>query len=60
MHHELEAALIRARAAGVQVLRATRCPNGRVLPTAGDAIPDSQGLSPVKARVALMLSLLPC
>lgn len=60
MHYELEAALIRAQAAGVQVLRATRCPNGRVLPTAGDAIPDSQGLSPVKARVALMLSLLPC
>jgi L-asparaginase len=59
VHHELEAALIRAHAAGVKVLRATRCASGRVLPTPGDSLPDSQGLSPVKARVALMLALLP-
>lgn len=58
VHHELEAALLRAQAAGVKVLRATRCPNGRVLPTPGSAIADSQGLSPVKARVALMLALI--
>ena len=59
VHHDLEAALIRAQAAGVKVLRATRCASGRVLPTPGNVLPDSQGLSPVKARVALMLALLP-
>lgn len=58
LHHELEAALLRAQAAGVKVLRATRCAQGRVLPKPGDALADSQGLSPVKARVAMMLSLL--
>ena len=58
VHHELEAALLRAQAAGVKVVRATRCPNGRVLPTPGSAIVDSMGLSPVKARVALMLALI--
>jgi L-asparaginase len=59
VHGELEAALIKAQARGVNVVRATRCTNGRVLPTPGNVLPDSQGLSPVKARVALMLALLP-
>lgn len=59
VHHDLEAALIRAQTAGLKVLRATRCASGRVLPTPGNPFPDSQGLSPVKARVALMLALLP-
>lgn len=59
VHQELEAALLRAQAAGVKVVRATRCASGRVLPTPGSLFPDSQGLSPVKARVALMLALLP-
>ena len=58
LHHELEAALLQAQAAGVRVVRATRCLEGRVLPRAGDAITDSQGLSPVKARVDLMLQLM--
>ncbi|UUZ75884.1 asparaginase [Polaromonas sp. P1(28)-13] len=58
LHHALEAALLKAQAAGVKVVRATRCLNGRVLSKPGDAIPDSQGLSPVKARVDLMLRLL--
>ncbi len=58
LHQALEAALLEAQAAGVRVVRATRCLNGRVLPKPGDSIPDSQGLSPVKARVALMLRLL--
>lgn len=58
LHHELEAALLQAQAAGVRVVRATRCLEGRVLPRAGDAIPDSQGLSPVKARVDLLLELI--
>ena len=58
LHHDLEAALMRAQAEGVRVVRATRCVNGRVLPKPGDLLPDSHGLSPVKARVALMLELL--
>jgi L-asparaginase len=58
LHHALEAALLRARSAGVRVVRSTRCLNGRVLPTPGDLFSDSQGLSPVKARIAMMLELL--
>lgn len=57
LHHDLEAALQRAAAQGVLVVRATRCAQGRVWPRPGDAWPDSQGLSPVKARLALMLTL---
>ena len=58
LHHALEAALLEAQAAGVRVVRATRCLDGRVLPKPGDVLADSQGLSPVKARVALMLALM--
>jgi L-asparaginase len=58
IHRDLEAALIRAQTTGVRVVRATRCANGRVLPAPGQSIPDSKGLSPVKARIALMLELL--
>lgn len=54
----LEAALLQARAQGVAVVRATRCARGQVLAHGGDLLPDSGGLSPVKARVALMLDLL--
>jgi L-asparaginase len=58
LHQNLEAALLRAQAGGIHVWRATRCSLGRVLPTPGQRLPDSEGLSPVKARIALMLSLL--
>lgn len=58
LHSALEAALLAAQAAGVKVVRASRCTEGRVLPVPGQRIADSQGLSPVKARVALMLDLL--
>jgi L-asparaginase len=58
LHHEFEAALLGAQATGVKVVIASRCANGRVLPTANSVFADSQGLSPVKARIALMLSLL--
>jgi L-asparaginase len=58
LHHALQAGLLKAQAAGVKVVRSTRCVNGRVLPLPKDAIPDSKGLTPVKARVALMLDLL--
>ncbi len=62
VHKELEAALRRAQAQGVRVVRASRCTSGRVLPShkddVGHGFVDSQGLSPVKARIALMLDLL--
>ena len=58
LHHSLEAALFRAQANGVRVVRATRCAMGRVLPVPLQRLPDSAGLSAVKARVALMLALL--
>ena len=54
----LEEALAAAQAGGVRVVRATRCAQGRVLPHAGARLPDSQGLSPVKARVSMLLALL--
>ena len=58
VHHDLQAALLRAQATGIKVVLATRCAEGRVLAVAHNLFPDSQGLSPVKARIALMLSLL--
>jgi L-asparaginase len=58
LHHALQAALLQAQAGGVRVIRATRCVNGRVLPKPDDELVDSGGLSPVKARVALLLELL--
>ena len=58
LHAELEAALLQAQAGGVRVLRSTRCATGPVLPHAGDVLPDAGGLSPVKARVVLLLDLL--
>ena len=58
LHVELVAALLRAEQAGVRVLRASRCGEGRVLPVVGSVFADSNGLSPVKARVALMLELM--
>jgi len=58
LHHALEAAALKAQDAGVSVIRATRCVSGRILPKAGDALRDAGALTPVKARIALMLELL--
>ena len=58
LHHELEEALMRAQITGVKVVVSSRCARGRVLPTPSSAFTDSKGLSPVKARVALMLALM--
>ena len=60
VHQALEAALLRAQAAGVVVWRSTRCALGPVTPRPDAALPDAGGLSPVKARIALVLALLPC
>ncbi|MBI2770921.1 MAG: asparaginase [Burkholderiales bacterium] len=58
VHRELEAALLAAQAHGIRVVRSTRCEQGRVLPHRGDVLPHSDGLSPVKARIALLLELM--
>ena len=58
VHRDLLEALFEAVAAGVVVVRATRCARGRVIPDAANALADSWGLSPVKARLALALRLL--
>lgn len=58
IHQEMEQALRRAVQAGVKVVRASRCANGRVLPTSSSEFIHSDGLSAVKARIQLMLDLL--
>ena len=58
LHHALEAALQRASLAGVKVVRASRCVYGRVLPTVSARFTDSAGLTPVKARISMLLDLM--
>jgi L-asparaginase len=53
----LEAALRAAQAAGVKVVRSTRCDAGPVVDQPGK-LPSAGSLSPVKARVELILELL--
>ncbi|MDA7415116.1 asparaginase [Xenophilus arseniciresistens] len=54
----LEAAALRAQAAGLPVWRSTRCAAGRVLAHAGDVLPGAGALTPVQARIAMQLALL--
>ena len=58
VHQALGKVLNEAVAHGVRVVRATRCARGRVIPDPANPWPDSAGLSPVKARIALALALL--
>ena len=70
IHVSLEAALVEARAAGVAVLRCTRCLGGSVIDAAADgegetaigahetALVSAGSLTPFQARVELMLRLL--
>lgn len=58
VHEDLLVALKEAQARGVHVVVASRCGQGRIVPHAGQPLPDSAGLSPVKARLALALQLL--
>ncbi len=53
----LESALRDAEAAGVRVLRSTRCDAGPVMDLPG-LLPSAGALSPVKARIELILALL--
>ena len=57
VHHDLEAALLEAQAAGVQVRRTTRGARGTVIDTGKSAI-EVLALPPAKARLELMLELL--
>lgn len=57
VHQQLLDALVYAARTGVAVLRASRCAAGPVLVRADDALPAVQ-LSPVKARIALLLQLI--
>lgn len=58
VHQALEDALVRAQEQGTAVRRASRCAQGRVMPHPRDRLPAADGLSPVKARIALMLELM--
>ncbi|RYF75120.1 MAG: asparaginase [Comamonadaceae bacterium] len=58
LHRSLELGLRRAEAAGVVVRRATRCSQGRILAAPGEAFEEAGALSPVKARIRLLLDLL--
>lgn len=58
LHHELEAAALRAQAEGIAVVRATRCVQGRILSKQNESLRDAGALTPVKARIALALELL--
>ncbi|HQZ07135.1 MAG TPA: asparaginase [Burkholderiaceae bacterium] len=58
VHEALEAALVQAQMQGVVVWRSSRCGSGHTVGHADAPLPDSAGLSPVKARIALMLHLL--
>ena len=60
VHEALEAALVRAQSQGVVVWRSSRCGSGHTVGHVATQLPDSAGLSPAKARIALMLHLLHC
>ncbi len=61
VHHTLAQALHEAQTQGVRVLRASRCNEGGVVDAwsePADALPSAGMLSPAKARIELLLSLL--
>lgn len=58
LHQELEEALKQAQTQGVKVVRSSRCPFGSLVPGAPSEFEASPGLSPCKARIALMLGLM--
>jgi L-asparaginase len=59
LHEDLASALREAQGAGMVVWVSTRCPQGQVLPTGRDEGWTRTSLAPAKARLGLMLSLLP-
>ena len=57
MSHGLEAALTKAQQRGAWVWRTTRCAQGQVQASAGEAFQTTSALNPYKARVVLTLAL---
>lgn len=60
VHRHLLQALQRAQAQGVHVVLTTRCEQGQVVSSAGASWCPVSALSPIKARIDLMLDLLEC
>jgi L-asparaginase len=60
VHEDLEVALLEMQSQGIRVVRASRCAFGRVVEgeSMTSGLPHSNGLPPLKARVALMLDLM--
>lgn len=58
LHRDLEVALREAQSQGIAVLRSLRCAEGSLVPVAGDCLPGAGDLTPVQARIELMLSLM--
>jgi L-asparaginase len=58
LHQDLESALREAQAHGMRVVRASRCAMGGVQSRKGDVFEHAGSLTPVQARVALMLELI--
>lgn len=58
LHHLLEAAIERAEHAGVRIALASRCWDGRMVGKSSGLSNGVAGLSPVKARIQLMLELM--
>lgn len=56
LQHDLQAALLEAKAQGVAVVRSTRC-HGGVTDTAYDALPSAGALPYAKARIRMVLQL---
>ncbi len=57
VHQSVQAALLDAQRQGVQVRRSTRCQDGRMVGNSS-LWADVDGLTPLKARISLMLALL--
>lgn len=57
IHNLLQNALLKAQSLGIAIVVSSRCAEGRVLPVPGLQFIDSKGLTPVKARIALILKL---
>lgn len=58
VHRQLEAALLVAMASGVRVWRCTRCLDGPVQIKPDDAFESAGTLTPVKARIEMLLQLM--
>lgn len=58
VHQQLQTALHEAQIAGVRVWRCSRCAEGAVVGQPVGALASAGALSPVKARIALMLALM--